>query len=113
MRLPPTKIEELRRILMDAGLYQARNEPLIRKAVQLDVLIDRTEKELSKHTLLLTTTGSKGQDKTDINPLVPTLSKLHADHARILAYLGLGNKPVDAELNKEEVTLLDRLMVDL
>ena len=109
-RLPPTQLEALRQVLRDAGLYQPRNEPLIRKAVQLAVLIERTERELAGQNVMLITTGSRGQNKVDVHPLVPVLSKLHADHARILAYLGLGNKPVEANLNKEEESLLDQLM---
>ena len=111
MRLPPTKIEALRQLLRDANLYNVRNEPLIREAVRLEVLADRAESELSKHTLVLTTTGSRGQDKFETHPLAPLLGKYIADHARILAYLGLGNKPAEAELKKEEQTLLDKVLM--
>lgn len=110
MRLPPTKIEELRNILIDANLYQPRNEPLIKLAVQTHCLIDRAEKELGAHQLTLKETGSRGQDKYSIHPIVPQLVELYAKESRILAYLGLGNKPVDGELKKDERSLLENLM---
>ena len=110
-RLPPTKIHELTTLLRESNLYHERNIPLIRKAVEIQVLIEKVEKEMSQSNVLLVTTGSAGQTKLQLHPLAPYLAKLHSDHARVLAYLGLGNKPSDADLaSPEDSELLNDLI---
>lgn len=92
MRLPPSKLDELRELLRSAGLYDARNEMLIRDAVRLGVVIERVEKALDKQQVVWRQTGSQGQEKLSVNPLISEHAKLVEKHARVLWYLGLGNK---------------------
>ena len=108
MRLPPTKIEEIRKILTDAGLYHERNEKLIRDAVEMEVLIERARREIGNHTLMLRTLGSNNQEKVSVNPIVTEYRRMIHDHAMILAKLGLGNSPgADSAQNGK---LLDNIM---
>jgi len=114
MRLPPTKLDELREVLRTAGRYDVRNELLIKDAVRLGVVIERVEKALDRQEVLLRQTGSQGQEKVSVNPLIAELGKLVEKRARVLWYLGLGNRAEEQESGSDERgNLLDKLMEDL
>lgn len=110
MRLPPTKIEALRETLRKAGLYDERNEPLIRVAVMQECLVEKALSEYEHTNIILTHKNTVGATVPKRNPAADFYKEALASHARTLAYLGLGNKPVVPTEDKKTRSLLDDLM---
>lgn len=63
--------------------YALDNEELIETAARNKRLLDRFDNELDGHELTVVSTGSQGQMKEDINPIVKhrnDVAKLYADN---------------------------------
>lgn len=110
MRLPPTKLEALRETLRKAGLYNERNEPLIRVAVMQECLVEKALAEYEHTTIILSHKNTAGFMVPKRNPAADFYKEALNNHARTLAYLGLGNKPVVPTEDKKALSLLDELM---
>lgn len=103
-------IDKYRIELQNLGLYHPRNERLMKLIVMMEKKVQRMNAESLKYPEIMKTVGYNGQDKITDNPINDKMFKAVSTLGRLLAYMGHGNKPVEAELNKEEKSLLDEVM---
>lgn len=91
--------------------YVAENEELIECAARNKRLLDRFDAEIDESDLISISTGSQGQQKEDINPLVKhrnDVAKLYADNLEALQLTPRSRyKKTDGKVNEEDDKLAD------
>lgn len=66
--------------------------PQIRATASNMVVIDKVQKELEKQSMIIITTGSMGQQKNEVNPLIPYYERLQRTLMLQYQAIGLTNR---------------------
>lgn len=107
--------DTIRKILKEAGIYDAKLEPQISLVARLERRIRVLEQELSKSDVIETEITASGTEHKVLNPLVSALSNMDSQLMKAYTALGLTydiapQRIHDAKPVKQELTAFDKLM---